>query len=121
MCQRRRSVFSCATPVDPKKQPSRWSSWRETSRVQLLTGVLPIYTRTPARLAMTAAGLDYVSDGRFTLGIDTSGPQVVEGFHGVPFDAPLGRTREGPKNVELTVEIAEAGSRCSAPRNEPMT
>jgi F420-dependent oxidoreductase-like protein len=56
--------------------------------------VVPIYTRTPALLAMTAAGLDYVSDGRFTLGIGTSGPQVVEGFHGVPFDAPMGRTRE---------------------------
>ncbi|MGV0627038.1 LLM class F420-dependent oxidoreductase [Mycolicibacter minnesotensis] len=65
-----------------------------TSRVELLTGVLPIYTRTPALLAMTAAGLDYVSEGRFTLGLGTSGPQVVEGFHGVPFDAPLGRTRE---------------------------
>jgi F420-dependent oxidoreductase-like protein len=66
----------------------------KTSHVELLTGVLPIYTRTPALLAMTAAGLDYVSDGRFTLGLGTSGPQVVEGFHGVPFDAPLGRTRE---------------------------
>ncbi len=43
---------------------------------------------------MTAAGLDFVSDGRFRLGIGTSGPQVVEGFHGVPFDAPMGRTRE---------------------------
>jgi F420-dependent oxidoreductase-like protein len=43
---------------------------------------------------MTAAGLDYVSDGRFRLGIGTSGPQVIEGFHGVAFDAPLGRTRE---------------------------
>jgi len=43
---------------------------------------------------MTAAGLDYVSGGRFTLGIGASGPQVVEGFHGVPYDAPLGRTRE---------------------------
>jgi F420-dependent oxidoreductase-like protein len=43
---------------------------------------------------MTAAGLDYVSDGRFRLGIGTSGPQVMEGFHGVPFDAPIGRTRE---------------------------
>jgi F420-dependent oxidoreductase-like protein len=43
---------------------------------------------------MTAAGLDYVSDGRFRLGIGTSGPQVMEGFHGVPFHAPLGRTRE---------------------------
>ena len=42
---------------------------------------------------MTAAGLDYVSDGRFRLGIGTSGPQV-EGFHGLAFDAPLGRTRD---------------------------
>jgi len=52
------------------------------------------FVRTPTLLAMTAAGLDYVSDGRFRLGIGTSGPQVMEGFHGVPFDAPLGRTRE---------------------------
>ena len=43
---------------------------------------------------MTAAGLDYVSDGRFMLGLGASGPQVIEGFHGVPYDAPLGRTRE---------------------------
>ena len=65
-----------------------------TSRIELGTGVVPIYIRTPTLLAMTAAGLDYVSDGRFRLGIGTSGPQVMEGFHGVPFDAPLGRTRE---------------------------
>jgi len=65
-----------------------------TSTIELGSGVFPIYTRTPSLLAMTAAGLDFVSDGRFSLGIGTSGPQVVEGFHGVPFDAPLGRTRE---------------------------
>lgn len=65
-----------------------------TSTIELGTGVVPIYIRTPTLLAMTAAGLDYVSDGRFRLGIGTSGPQVMEGFHGVPFDAPLGRTRE---------------------------
>src|ERR1700754_338059 len=66
----------------------------KTSRIELGTGVVPIYVRTPTLLAMTAAGLDYVSDGRFRLGIGTSGPQVMEGFHGVPFDAPMGRTRE---------------------------
>ena len=66
----------------------------KTSTIQLGFGVVPIYTRTPTLLAMTAAGLDYVSEGRFHLGIGTSGPQVMEGFHGVPFDAPLGRTRE---------------------------
>lgn len=66
----------------------------KTNSVELASGVLPIYIRTPSLLAMTAAGLDYVSDGRFRLGIGTSGPQVIEGFHGVPFDAPIGRTRE---------------------------
>ena len=66
----------------------------KTSTMELGSGVVPIYTRTPTLLAMTAAGLDYVSDGRFRLGIGTSGPQVMEGFHGLEFDAPLGRTRE---------------------------
>src|SRR6201992_1435316 len=66
----------------------------KTTTVELASGVIPIYIRTPSLLAMTAAGLDYVSDGRFRLGIGTSGPQVIEGFHGVAFDAPLGRTRE---------------------------
>ncbi|TYB67850.1 LLM class F420-dependent oxidoreductase [Nonomuraea sp. PA05] len=66
----------------------------KTERVQIASGILPIYSRTPTLMAMTAAGLDYVSDGRFTLGIGASGPQVIEGFHGVPYTAPLGRTRE---------------------------
>ncbi|MDT5011267.1 MAG: hypothetical protein QOH57_2884 [Mycobacterium sp.] len=66
----------------------------KTSRIELGSGVIPIYIRTPSLLAMTAAGRDYVSGGRFRLGIGTSGPQVIEGFHGVPFDAPLARTRE---------------------------
>ncbi|MFC0860997.1 LLM class F420-dependent oxidoreductase [Sphaerimonospora cavernae] len=66
----------------------------KTERLQIASGILPIYSRTPTLLAMTAAGLDYVSDGRFTLGIGASGPQVIEGFHGVPYTAPLGRTRE---------------------------
>jgi F420-dependent oxidoreductase-like protein len=65
-----------------------------TDRVQLASGVLPIYSRTPALLAMTAAGLDHVSDGRFTLGLGSSGPQVVEGLHGVRFEGPVERTRE---------------------------
>ena len=65
-----------------------------TERVELLAAILPIYSRTPALLAMTAAGLDLVSDGRFTLGLGASGPQVIEGWHGVPYDAPLQRTRE---------------------------
>jgi F420-dependent oxidoreductase-like protein len=65
-----------------------------TSTLEIASGILPIYSRTPALTAMTAAGLDFVSGGRFTLGIGTSGPQVIEGWHGVPYDAPVGRTRE---------------------------
>ncbi|ETA03405.1 flavin-dependent oxidoreductase [Frankia casuarinae] len=65
-----------------------------TSRVEIASGIMQLYTRTPSLIAMTAAGLDFVSRGRFTLGIGASGPQVIEGFHGVPYDAPLGRTRE---------------------------
>ncbi|HJQ45460.1 MAG TPA: LLM class F420-dependent oxidoreductase [Amycolatopsis sp.] len=66
----------------------------KTERVGIASGILQLYTRTPALTAMTAAGLDYVSGGRFTLGLGASGPQVIEGFHGVRYDAPLGRTRE---------------------------
>ncbi|MDF3308355.1 LLM class F420-dependent oxidoreductase [Rhodococcus sp. T2V] len=69
-----------------------------TSRIELATGILALDARTPATLAMTAAGLDYVSEGRFRLGIGASGPQVVEGFHGAPFGHAVGKTRE-------TVEI----------------
>ncbi len=65
-----------------------------TSKLEIASGILQIYSRTPTLTAMTAAGLDYVSGGRFTLGIGASGPQVIEGFHGVPYNAPLGRTRE---------------------------
>jgi F420-dependent oxidoreductase-like protein len=66
----------------------------KTTRLQIASGILQLYSRTPALTAMTAAGLDYVSNGRFNLGIGASGPQVIEGWHGVPYDAPLGRTRE---------------------------
>ena len=66
----------------------------KTEKLQLMSGIFQIYTRTPSLTAMTAAGLDFVSDGRFNLGLGASGPQVIEGFHGVKYDAPLGRTRE---------------------------
>ncbi|MFE0024904.1 LLM class F420-dependent oxidoreductase [Amycolatopsis sp. NPDC059021] len=66
----------------------------KTERVEIASGIFQIYTRTPTLTAMTAAGLDFVSGGRFTLGLGASGPQVIEGFHGVKYDAPLARTRE---------------------------
>jgi F420-dependent oxidoreductase-like protein len=65
-----------------------------TEQLEIASGILQLYSRTPTLTAMTAAGLDYVSGGRFTLGIGASGPQVIEGWHGVPYDAPIGRTRE---------------------------
>jgi F420-dependent oxidoreductase-like protein len=66
----------------------------KTSRMQIGSAILPIYSRTPALLAQTAAGLDALSGGRAILGLGASGPQVVEGWHGVAYDRPLARTRE---------------------------
>ena len=65
-----------------------------TQTMELVSGILPIYTRTPTLIAMTAVTLDSLSGGRFALGLGASGPQVIEGWHGVPYDRPLGRTRE---------------------------
>jgi F420-dependent oxidoreductase-like protein len=66
----------------------------KTSRVQIGSAILPVFSRTPALLAQTAAGLDALSGGRAILGLGASGPQVIEGWHGVVYDRPLTRTRE---------------------------
>jgi len=65
-----------------------------TSRIKLGSAIMQIPGRTPANTAMTAATLDLMSGGRFILGLGTSGPQVVEGWHGEPWGKPLARTRE---------------------------
>jgi F420-dependent oxidoreductase-like protein len=65
-----------------------------TERVEIGTGIVNVYSRTAALMAMTAAGCDYVSDGRFILGLGASGPQVIEGFHGVPYEKPMQRIKE---------------------------
>ena len=65
-----------------------------TNTVKIGSGILNIYSRTPSCLGQTAAGLDAVSNGRAILGLGASGPQVIEGFHGVAYDKPLARTRE---------------------------
>jgi F420-dependent oxidoreductase-like protein len=64
-----------------------------TDRMLLGTGALNVFSRSPALLAMTAAGLDAASGGRAVLGLGASGPQLVESFHGIPFDQPVARTR----------------------------
>jgi F420-dependent oxidoreductase-like protein len=65
-----------------------------TSRIKVGSAIMQIPGRTPANTAMTAATLDLMSGGRFILGLGTSGPQVVEGWHGEPWGKPLGKTRE---------------------------
>jgi F420-dependent oxidoreductase-like protein len=65
-----------------------------TERVSIGTSILNVYSRTPGALAQTAAGLDAVSQGRFELGLGASGPQVIEGWHGLPYTRPITRTRE---------------------------
>jgi probable F420-dependent oxidoreductase, Rv3520c family len=75
-----------------------------TSRVEIAAGILNIFSRTPGALLQTAAGLDSVSGGRAVIGLGASGPQVIEGFHGVPYDRPIARTRE-------IVEILRTGLR----------
>jgi F420-dependent oxidoreductase-like protein len=66
----------------------------KTERVEIGTGILNVYSRTAATIGQTAAGLDMVSDGRFILGLGASGPQVIEGFHGVPYTKPMARINE---------------------------
>ncbi|MFD6288483.1 LLM class F420-dependent oxidoreductase [Streptomyces sp. NPDC060205] len=70
-----------------------------TDRMKIGAAVLNVYSRTPALIAQTAAGLDALTGGRALLGLGASGPQVVEGWHGRRYDKPLGRTRE-------TIELA---------------
>jgi F420-dependent oxidoreductase-like protein len=65
-----------------------------TSRIKVGSAIMQIPGRTPANCAMTAMTLDQLSGGRFLLGLGTSGPQVVEGWHGEPWGKPLGKTRE---------------------------
>ncbi len=66
----------------------------KTERIQIGSGILNVFSRTATCMAQTAAGLDFVSGGRFVLGLGASGPQVIEGFHGMPYDKPMPRIRD---------------------------
>lgn len=66
----------------------------KTERIEIGSGILNVFSRTATCMAQTAAGLDFVSDGRFILGLGASGPQVIEGFHGVPYEKPMPRIRD---------------------------
>lgn len=122
-----------------------------TKKIRLATGIISMYSRTPALVAMTSVSINELSNGRFVLGLGLSGPKVIENLHGIKFSKPLMRTREfvdvtrtlinekrlnhetsqlghlkdfklsirsiknipihiaalGPKNIELTAEIAD--------------
>jgi len=89
--------------------PAAWVL-AQTTRIKVGTAIMQMPARTPAMTAMTAMTLDALSGGRFILGIGPSGPQVVEGWHGVAYGKPLLRTRE---YIEIIRKILE--------RNEPLT
>ena len=74
-----------------------------TERIKLGTGIIQTGTRTPALVGMTAATLQHLTGGRFLLGLGTSGPQVIEGWHGVPFEKPLARLKEIVDVVRLVL------------------
>lgn len=84
-----------------------------TERIKLGTGIVNVFSRTPGLLAMHAATLDVISEGRFMLGLGTSAPRVIEGFHGIPFKRPLTRLRDVIRVVRTLLEggnLNEAGA-----------
>jgi F420-dependent oxidoreductase-like protein len=93
-----------------------------TERIKLGSAIMQIPGRTPANAAMTAATLDLLSGGRFLLGLGTSGPQVVEGWHGQPWGKPLGRTREYVEIVRAALRrevVAHEGEHYRIPWDGP--
>ncbi len=94
-----------------------------TETIEIGAAILNVYSRTPTLLAQTAAGLDNVSGGRAVLGLGASGPQVIEGWHGVPYSKPLGRTREAIEIIRAAlrrevVEYSGKSFQLPLPRDE---
>ena len=93
-----------------------------TSRIKVGSAIMQIPGRTPANTAMTAATLDLMSGGRLLLGLGTSGPQVVEGWHGEPWGKPLGKTREYVEIVRAALRrevVAHEGEHFRIPWDGP--
>src|SRR5690606_26932344 len=97
------SVWSAEAWGSDAVTPLAWIA-AQTKSIKLGTGIMQMPGRSPANTAMTAMTLDALSGGRFLLGLGTSGPQVVEGWHGQPFDKPLTWVRE---YVEIVRKIFE--------------
>src|SRR5437764_11491824 len=93
-----------------------------TSTLKIGSAIMQIPGRTPANTAMTAMTLDLLSGGRFTLGLGTSGPQVVEGWHGQPWGKPLTKTREYVEIVRTALRrdtVEHAGDQYRIPYDGP--
>jgi F420-dependent oxidoreductase-like protein len=95
----------------------------KTTKINVGTAIMQMPARTPAMTAMTAMSLDHLSGGRFILGLGPSGPQVVEGFHGVPYGRPLTRTREYIEIVRKVLAreepVTHSGFHYNIPTNSP--
>ena len=104
----RKELIECVRAADACGYDSFWmpEAWEReaftmltelagrTERIHLCTGIINVFSRSPALIAMSAATLDEISGGRFRLGLGTSGARVIEDFHGVPYNKPLTRIRE---------------------------
>lgn len=111
----RRELIECVRAADSSGYDSFWmpEAWEHdaftlltelaghTSRINLATGIINVFSRSPALIAMSAATLDEISGGRFRLGLGTSGARVVEDFHGIKFSRPLTRLRETIQIIRL--------------------
>jgi F420-dependent oxidoreductase-like protein len=90
-----------------------------TKRIKLGTGIVNVYSRSPGLLAMHTATLDEISEGRFILGVGTSGQRVIEGFHGRPFQKPLTQVRDVIRVVRTLLaggKLSDAGAELAAYR-----
>ena len=103
------SVWTAEAYGSDAVSPAAWIL-AQTSRIKVGTGIIQMAARTPAMAAMTAMTLQALSQDRFILGVGPSGPQVIEGWHGVPYGRPITRTRE---YIEIVRKILA--------REEPLT
>ncbi len=114
----RRELIECVQAADTCGYDSIWipEAWEReaftiltelasyTKRIHLCTGIVNVFSRSPALLAMSAATLDEISGGRFRLGLGTSGARVVEDFHGAKFQKPLTRLKETVQIIRLLLK-----------------
>ena len=124
----RRELIECVRAADACGYDSFWmpEAWEReaftiltdlavhTERIHLCTGIVNVFSRSPALIAMSAATLDEISGGRFRLGLGTSGPRVIQDFHGVTFDKPLTRLKESIRIIRalLAGEAVDFSGEC---------